>query len=44
MDLLHMIFWKGFTSTFKRDLKKVDLDLEKVYLYAWFSEKKARHP
>ena len=46
VDLLRMIFWKKWTSSWKCGpftedlLKKVDLNLKNVDLYAWFSEKK----
>ena len=45
VDLLRMIFWKKWTSSWKCGpftedfLKKVDLNLKNVDLYAWFSEK-----
>ena len=50
VDLLRVIFWKKWTSTWKCGpftydfLKKVDLDLKMWTFYAWFSEKRGPRP
>ena len=50
VDLLRMIFWKKWTSTWKCGpfthdfLQKVDLDLKMWTFYTWFSEKSGPRP